>query len=60
MLEYTGKLFVFFGNTDGNSIKQAQVHLSNECLPDTLPGIIAGFLPNTQKRSIEETDENSK
>ena len=25
-----------------------------------LLGIIAGFLPNTQKRSVEETDENAK
>ena len=25
-----------------------------------LLGIIAGFLPNTQKRSVEETDENTK
>ena len=23
-------------------------------------GIIAGFLPNTQKKSVEETDENAK
>ncbi|EFB35027.1 hypothetical protein [Segatella copri] len=25
-----------------------------------LLGIIAGFLPNTQKKSVEETDENAK